>query len=67
MFGIGNPSKTKNASRVYPQRGVLSPLLWTLVIDELLNPSKTILMPFTNRRKLYLKTLVLDGDTWGSG
>ena len=34
---IGNSSRTVKATKGCPQGGVLSPLLWSLVVDELLN------------------------------
>jgi retron-type reverse transcriptase len=35
--GLGEEQATVETTRGCPQRGVLSPLLWSLVIDELLN------------------------------
>jgi len=105
MATIGGQSTTVSNSRVCPQGGVLSPLLWSLLVDELLdrltrrgilcqgyaddiviiargkyeetlcdiiqlglnmtsgwckevglslNPSKTVIVPFTNRYKLQI-------------
>lgn len=113
---LGNESVTITAIRGCPQGGVLSPLLWSLVIDELLdklhllgynaigyaddlviivsggnectlsasmqqallvisnwctkeglsiNPSKTVLVPFTKRRRLNLGSVSLNDITIG--
>ena len=110
---LGSESITFMATKGCPQGGVLSPLLWTLVMDDLLhllhkegvdaqgyaddlvviirgkyesvisdlmqnalnitnswcrkkglniNPKKTSIVPFTNRRKLNLKAPTIDGN-----
>lgn len=110
---LGGTSVTVKTTRGCPQGGVLSPLLWSLVVDDLLkklselgfevigfaddvvilvrgkfeeiitermqyalnftfewckneglniNPKKTVVVPFTRKRKILLKTLTLDGS-----
>ena len=41
-MGLGNESIKVNISRGCPQGGVLSPLLWSMVIDELLTRLKRL-------------------------